>query len=88
MLSKLIKRKHISIRERLFSTNRANATRGNDNKKYVKVKRKVNEEKKKIPKLSHIHLMKRTKKKCRHILVQIQSEEKEKGKEMDLFSNY
>lgn len=62
MLSKLIKRKHISIRERLFSTNRANATRGNDNKKYVKVKRKVNEEKKKIPKLSHIRLMKRTKK--------------------------
>lgn len=56
-------------------------------KKYVKVKRKVNEEKKKIPKLSHIHLMKITKK-CRHILVQIQSEEKEKGKEMDLFSNY
>lgn len=47
MLSKSIKRKHISIRERLFSTNRANTTRGNDNKKYVKVKRKVNEEKKK-----------------------------------------
>lgn len=30
----------------------------------------------------------KNKKKCRHILVQIQSEEKEKGKEMDLFSNY
>lgn len=30
-------------------------------KKYVKVKRKVNQEKN-IPKLSHIHLMKRTKK--------------------------
>lgn len=53
MLSKLIKRKHISIRERLFSTNRANATRGNDNKKYVKVKRKVNEEKKDSKTFTH-----------------------------------
>lgn len=56
-------------------------------KKYVKVKRKVNQEKKRFQNF-HTSIWWKEQKKCRHILVQIQSEEKEKGKEMDLFSNY